>query len=101
MCDVSQIINCRVLCENEVCVSQREIDKEILERAAECKKEYRCLSCAPDELCKIEYSCGDGGTHFVECAEEKSCNFLESYRDGKTVVCNCPVRKAIYSSYGV
>ena len=82
-------------------MSLREIDKEILERAAECKTQFKCLSCAPDELCKIEYSCGDSGTHFVVCAEEESCHFLESYRDGETAVCNCPVRKAIHSSYGV
>ncbi len=82
-------------------MTQREVSDELLRSASECEKGYRCLSCAPDELCQMKFHPYDDGTYFVECVKEQECHYAEVYPDKGVAICNCPVRKELYRRYRV
>ena len=73
------------------------IDEGTIKKTTKCNKEFRCLS-DTDHLCKVEYCVGKS-VHFVECKSVEHCYYKMNF--GKTVICNCPVRKEIYSKYAI
>ena len=78
-----------------------EILEELRQKAKDCTKNYKCLSCKPSELCQIKSHSTDGGTCLIECATDEECAFLEAYEESKITICNCPVRQELQRQYAV
>ena len=78
-----------------------DIPKEVIAKASECDKAYKCLTKAPHELCCVRSRSVQGAVTFVKCALHTDCPFVETYTSADTVICNCPVRKEIWHRYHV
>lgn len=74
-----------------------EIDKEIVAQAIKCTKNIACLTDKNYKLCTVS-ECISDEIHFLECVNINNCKYKSSF--GFQVLCNCPVRKAIYNKYG-
>jgi len=74
-----------------------EVDETVVNATTECTKNLRCLVSSRSELCQVKH-CVQGKVHFIECERIEYCSYQMSFGTG--FVCNCPVRKYIYNSYG-
>ena len=58
---------------------QYDILKEVIAKASECDKAYKCLTCDPNELCQIKFQSAVREVTFIECALHKDCPFVENF----------------------
>lgn len=74
-----------------------KIRSELLKEATQCE---RCFSCLEDTklTCKVINSINNN-VLFIECTNDSICSYLMPF--GNSQICNCPVRREIYSKYGV
>ncbi len=72
-----------------------EISREILNRTTQCKKKFACLS-DPSVMENVE-SYFPEDILFVSDEQCERCDYKVPV--GYSVVCNCPVRQAIYKQY--
>ncbi len=75
-----------------------EIDKEILKKTSDCKKNFDCLKNDQHIFCKVEY-CVNHEVHFVKCMDVDYCVFKMYF--GQSFTCNCPTRKEIFNKYNI
>jgi hypothetical protein len=75
-----------------------EILEETIQKTIKCEKNFYCLSCKPEELCKVIINLNPQ-LSIVQCGEDVPCLFFESY--GKTKICKCPIRNELYNRYKV
>lgn len=73
-----------------------EIDQEVLAKADQCTKNFRCCSGAPEDLCEAELILT--GEQFFVCKSPDICAYKLPFGTG--FFCTCPVRRAIYDKYG-
>ena len=69
-------------------MSRRDLPDEVLHKATECEKDYRCLTCNSDELCQVRYYPSDGGICIIECAKEEHCPYVEVLKEEVKMICN-------------
>ncbi len=63
-----------------------------------CQKGFTCASGRMDKICKVrELMLGEA--LLIECTEKLLCHYKESF--GSWAICTCPIRKEIYSKYGI
>ena len=75
-----------------------KIDKEVLKKTTECKKNFECLDNDCNILCKVVDSINQE-IHFVRCLTEIDCNYKLYF--GQKCICTCPTRKKIFTKYGI
>ena len=63
----------------------------------DCRKGFSCLSEKTRKLCKINY-CVEDTFYFIE-NNETNCNYKFNY--GYATMCRCPIRKELYTKYGI
>ena len=71
---------------------------EIKQKAAACSKDFKCLDGCIEDLCRIDVHLSEA-SQILACAEHAECPFLQDF--GRTKVCGCPIRSAIFKEYGV
>jgi len=72
-----------------------KIDSDILKETKLCGKNHACLDRA-DSLCPVNFSVADNML-FVSKDINKACNYYTPFGYGG--LCNCPVRKKLYSDH--
>ena len=75
-----------------------KINASTINKTTKCKKDFSCLSEKRKELCKVKHSVANE-VHFIECLDTESCSYMLSF--GDSIICTCPVRKAIYNQYKI
>ena len=75
-----------------------KIDKKVLKKTTECKKNFVCLDNNSNILCKVVDSIKQE-IHFVRCLTEIDCNYKLLY--GDNCICTCPTRKEIFIKYEI
>lgn len=73
-----------------------EIDKKILDKTVHCKRNFSCINNDTHVFCKV-LSCINKGVYFIECEKKVFCDYRMPF--GKSYVCICPTRKAIFDKY--
>ncbi|MBF0342641.1 MAG: hypothetical protein HQL06_00270 [Nitrospirae bacterium] len=74
------------------------IKDEIVNEAADCKKDLRCLKNRGEGLCKVDTFLNNK-ILFVRCLNSSYCSFRLPF--GDIFVCECLVRKEIYNLYKI
>jgi hypothetical protein len=72
-----------------------EIDKEIIQKATKCDKQFACLNNKQHACCEI-FKRFNNEICMIYKANNHTCNYKES---GFSDVCTCPVRVEIYNKY--
>ena len=76
-----------------------EIPEDIVQKAAKCEKNLRCLSGKNGNICKVLCHM-EFDICFVKCSkEDEGCSYFEPHE--RTSLCKCPVRNEIYMRYEV
>jgi len=75
-----------------------EIDKEILKKTTDCKKNFECLNKDCNVLCKVVININQD-VLFVKCLCKDICNYQMFY--GYETICTCPTRKEIFNKYSI
>ena len=73
-----------------------KVEENILNKTDKCRSDFSCLSGKKECLCPVEDSF-DGIVLFVNPPCSSACGYMMSF--GYSYVCNCPIRKEIYSKY--
>ena len=73
-----------------------EIDEAAIQEATKCHKGLSCLHSEKSQLCEVDV-CIQENVLFVNCLNKEPCNYR--MRFGISYICNCPVRKEIYTTY--
>lgn len=77
-----------------------QIDEDVKAQATKCTTSLGCQNDKDYELCRIIRPTNGSGGIFIECQEEKHCNYKSTF--GYSLhFCSCPVRKEIYKKYGI
>ncbi len=71
------------------------IDKEIIEKATKCDRNFECLTEGVKPSCFIEYTV-ENKVFFLKKLN-RFCSYCSSF--GYKNYCSCPVRQAIYLKY--
>ncbi len=74
-----------------------KISEEIINCSKDCNSSFSCLSGIKDCLCDVTEIID--AVIFVKQSRFEFCNYRMHF--GNSVVCTCPVRKAIYNFYKV
>ncbi len=63
-----------------------------------CQRAFACSSGSREKICKVkELMLGEA--LMIECADKLLCHYKESF--GTWAICTCPIRKEIYSKFGI
>jgi hypothetical protein len=73
------------------------VSNEARQACTECPRGFSCLE-ENGDLCRIS-CCVDGALHFITCAHEGPCPYKHAVWE--RLICNCPVRREIYSKYKI
>ena len=73
------------------------IDKKILKKTTNCKRNFACLSNDKQIICAAE-RCINNEVLFVKFPENEFCPYCMNY--GGSFICLCPTRKEIFKNYG-
>ena len=76
-----------------------DIDKEILNKTAKCKKEFSCIHKDDISICKIDFFLTDG-ILILKCVDNITCSYQKPF-DNEIYVCTCPTRNGIYKKYNL
>jgi len=73
-----------------------KIDESTVKSTTDCDKGMQCLYGVNKPLCEVDY-CVMGEVFFINCLNNKRCSYRMHF--GHSLMCTCPVRKAIFKRY--
>ena len=76
-----------------------KVSEKALEQTTECGKYHACLAGHIYRICKVKTLAGSDRLLCNSVTKEFSCNYSQRFR--KSHVCLCPVRKELFSRYGI
>lgn len=74
-----------------------EVSEKVIFETINCEKNFSCLKNTTHTLCNVT-ECINNQVHFLECTDNKVCNYNLTYAD--SYICLCPTRKEIFNKYG-
>jgi hypothetical protein len=76
-----------------------EISEVTIARETKCKNAFSCLSGMAPDVCEVGQALGGGLVLFVKKNTSYFCPYAGRF--GTSYVCSCPVRRELYSRYGI